>query len=117
MLAKEQLDELRTKYKRICHITVDDVEFVLRAPTRAEYRQCRAAMHDPMKAPEAQEDLCVMTVVYPDRAAFDAILESYPGLCENKRVSDEISYFTGMKARDDRKSSGTSAKPSGGDPT
>lgn len=103
MLTDEQFDELKTKYKRVCKISCGDVEVVLRAPTRGEYRQCRSKSHDPASAPDAQEDLVRQIVVHPTRAEFDALLDLYPGLCENSDVSKQIAVFTGIKAADDRK--------------
>lgn len=105
MLTDEQKADLRAKHTRTCEIAVGDIEIVLRAPTRSEYRACRAQSHDRAKQADAQEDLVRRIVVYPDRKDFDAILDMYPGICENPEVSRRIAVWTGMQsgADDDAK--------------
>lgn len=103
MLSDDVLAELREKHKRVCHIRCGSVDLVLRAPTRAEYRTCRAKSHSPSTAADAQEDLVRAIVVYPARTDFDALLDEYPGLCEHADVSKQIGIFTGLVSDDSRK--------------
>lgn len=102
------LDALKAKHGRVALIHLrDDIEFVLRAPNRAEYRACRSDMHTPGRAPDAQEDLIRKIVVYCSgqdgdtdtaaRVAFDKLLNQYPALCENRAASREIAEFTGLE--------------------
>lgn len=103
MLSKDQLSELDGKHGRTCHIVCGEIEVVLRAPTRAEYRRCRAATHNPSQMADAQEDLVRQIVVYPSTDDFDRLLEKFPGFCENKEVSEQIARFTGIIASDAKK--------------
>jgi hypothetical protein len=107
------LTELKAKYGRVAAVAFrEDIEIVIRAPSRAEYKVCRAAMHNPASAPDAQEDLVRRIIVWCNgqgasdadaRKAFDALLNDYPGLCENRAASAEISNFTGIAFRDQGK--------------
>lgn len=98
-ITDDQEKELRAKYPRVRIIRLPEVEFAIRAPTRAEYRRCRAEMHNPASAPDAQEDLVRQIVVSPTREEFDRVLDDLPALCENKEVSATIREFTGMELR------------------
>jgi hypothetical protein len=107
------LSELKAKYGRVAVVAFrEDIEIAIRAPSRAEYKVCRASMHNPASAPDAQEDLVRRIVVWCNgegatdadaRKAFDALLNMYPGLCENRAASGEISNFTGIAFRDQGK--------------
>jgi hypothetical protein len=124
MLTEETVAALQAKYKRVCAIRRDDVEFVIRAPTRGEYKAFRSALHTPATQADAQEDLVRDLVVWcadktdgDARLAFDALLDEYPALCENKAVSGEVSKFTGLEFAAQGKASALPAKPSGQGPT
>lgn len=99
------LGPLKTKYGRVAVISFrEDIEVVLRAPSRAEYKVYRAAMHSPGGSADATEDLVRKIVVWCNgdvepaaRQSFDALLQTYPGLCENRAASKEIMAFTGIE--------------------
>jgi hypothetical protein len=104
------LDALVAKYSRVAAVQYrDDIEIAVRAPSRAEYKVFRAALHTPGGAADAQEDLIRKIVVWVNgeglenvaqaRQAFDRLLEQYPALCENRAASKEISDFTGLEFR------------------
>lgn len=105
-ITDEQFTELHAKYGRVARIHFSaDAEIVIRAPTRAEYKRCRAALHQPATAPEAQEDLVRAIVVACNdvcatdvaaREAFDKLLDVWPGLCENKTAQGPLAAFTGL---------------------
>lgn len=105
--------ELRAKYGRVAVVSFSpELEIAIRAPTRGEYKVCRSMMHNPAQQADAQEDLIRKIVVWCSGEcssqpaalkAFDALLQTYPGLCENRAASAEISEFTGIAFRDQGK--------------
>jgi hypothetical protein len=124
MLTDETVAALTAKYRRVCAIRRADVEFVIRAPSRGEYKAFRAALHTAATQADAQEDLVRDLVVWCSdrtdvdaRVAFDALLDEYPALCENPAVSGEVSKFTGLAFAAQGKASALPAKPSGQGPT
>lgn len=117
MLSKEEFGSLQVKYRRVCQVTANGIDLVIRAPSRAEYRAFRSAMHNPASVADAQEDLVRDLVVWCNgagdgeaRAAFDALLDEYPALCENKAVSGEVQRFTGLEFASMGKASAAPAK-------
>jgi hypothetical protein len=61
-------------------VETDDTEIVLRPPTRVEWAAFRSMASEKDKKQYAQEDLSRACVVYPDREAFDKLLDKRPGL-------------------------------------
>ncbi len=104
---------MKAQYGRVAVVAFSpDLEIVIRAPNRGEYRVCRAMMHNAAQAPDAQEDLVRKLVVWCNGVGsswkdalkeFDALLNTYPGLCENRAASAEISEFTGIAFREQGK--------------
>ena len=101
------LADLKAKHGRVVVITLrSDIEFAIRAPNKGEYRAFRAKVHNPMQAPDATEDLLRAIVVWCNgeggddaiaaRKALNALLDQYPGISENKAVSETIADMTGM---------------------
>lgn len=99
------LEAVKAKHGRVAVISFrEDIELVIRAPTRGEYKVYRAAMHAPGGSADATEDLVRKIVVWCNgeadtaaRVALDRLLDQYPGLCENKAASKEIMSFTGIE--------------------
>lgn len=109
-LTKQQIDDLEATHKRVAVLrgkpepgnAGPSFEIVLRRPTRMEYKQFRAMAHDPVKKPEAQEQLAIKCCVYPaSREDFSAILDDWPGIPE--AASKAIVALTGMEAEDELK--------------
>lgn len=71
-------------------------EVVFRKPTRLEHRQFRSASQNPAKAADAQEALSFQCLIYPDRAAYDALLEKYPGIPDSPAFSSAIMKLNGL---------------------
>lgn len=107
-LTKEMLEEFETKYKRIAHLRGKEDnkgnvpwEVVIRKPTRAEYKQYRSQSHNPAQVPDAQEILARKTCVYPEREAFDALLEDWPGIPE--AAGNAFKELLGLSVQEDLK--------------
>lgn len=118
-ISPDEFTALQIKYRRVCSISHDPINLVIRAPSRAEYRAFRAAMHSPTGQADAQEDLIRDLVVWCNgaadpRLAFDELLEEYPALCENRAVSSEISKFTGLEFAAQGKASPAPVRTSAG---
>ena len=105
-ISQAEYEDLQSRHRRVCLIQGGGQEVVIRAPTRAEYKVARAAVHDPRQIADAQEDLVRKLVVYCNGvsgdwatvvAAFDAMLETYPGFCESKVVGSKVNEFTGIE--------------------
>lgn len=105
MIPKEKIEELEATHKRIAVVRGNGDppawEIVMRKPTRAEYKMFRAQLTNPAQAPDAQEILVRKCVVYPDAAAFDAMLEDYPAIPE--AVGDALRRLIGLGAAEDTK--------------
>ena len=90
MITNEQLEELRSKYKRVARIVAkakpgDEPmwEVVIRKPSRGEYSRCKTQIHDPERAPVAYDALFRQICVSPLAGdAIDALLEDFPGIPE-----------------------------------
>lgn len=95
MLTPEAIAELETKYGRIAVVngkrpTATEAnpkpepswQAVFRAPKRVEWKMFKSHGLDAHKKVDCMETLCLQTVVYPERAAFDALLDDYPGIPE-----------------------------------
>jgi hypothetical protein len=99
----EVLTELRAKFRRVCVIPFgkEGIDIAIRAPSRAEYKSWRAQK----ERPDAQEDSMRLLVVYVNGtvgdwptvvAAFDKLLEEWPGLTDNMAMAKAFSDFTGL---------------------
>jgi hypothetical protein len=106
MLTTNDLDKLRAEHPRgIVHLIGkgDTWECVFRAPTRAEYKMFRANAHNPTRVADANDTLAIQTVVYPAREAFQAMLETYPGIPEAFASNDELKALTGVAVEEGAK--------------
>ncbi len=81
MITIEQVEELQKTHGRVVHVKGEGWEAVFRKPKRVEYKRFRAMLFSDAKA-DAAEWLALATVVVPERAALDALLEDYPGIPE-----------------------------------
>lgn len=83
LLTAEQIQGYQAQHGRVAHVIGKDSawECVFRKPSRAEYKRFRALAVSDNKA-EAQEWLATVTAVFPDRTAFEALLDNYPGIPE-----------------------------------
>lgn len=116
-ITEEQIKALEAQHRRVKHVRINDIDLVLRAPKRHEYKRFRSQAHGEQRA-DAQEDLMRLIVVHPSpREAFDTLLEDYPGLCEHDDVTKAIKALTGVGGDPEGKGSGTSAIGNGGIPT
>ena len=82
MLDEKKLDELRTKHGKLHIRAVDDTDFVLRAPSRLEYRKWKADIQDERKKLDASELLLLPCIVYPEPQDFQAMLDERPALAD-----------------------------------
>jgi hypothetical protein len=71
-----------------------DRDFLFRRPTRAEYKRYRSKIFDVESRDSATEQLTRACVLYPDPAAFDALLEELPALGET--VGAEVLKSAGV---------------------
>jgi hypothetical protein len=78
----EKLEELRAKHRELFQFTQGDVTVVATPPNRHLWKRFRTQMMDDRRQSDAMENLVRDCVLYPDRAAFEAILERRPGLVE-----------------------------------
>lgn len=111
-ISEEKLTALRAEHRRVKVIAVGDIEFVIRAPKRHEYKAFRNKAMGEQKA-DALEDLLRTIVVFPSRQELDAILDDYPGLAESKDFQKSVEQFVGMVADDSGKGSAPSSSGSG----
>ena len=89
-LTKEKLGELHTQFGRVAHMVSpmekDDGspewEFVIRKPTRAEFKVFRAMSSDDNRKADAQENFVRKLVVWPSVEEFNALMEEWPALCD-----------------------------------
>lgn len=76
------IEEHKKKYGDLYLVENDSVEVLVRGPTSVEYRVFMGAAVNESKRAFAVHDLAVACVVYPDRKAFESILEKYPAFAE-----------------------------------
>lgn len=105
-ISDEKLAELGLKHKRVKHFDFGaGVEFVIRAPTKAEYRAFGAALQNGI-AVVAMEDHVRALVVWCNGIEgtwasvveeFDKLTEVYPGLCANDEVAKAVKRFAGLE--------------------
>lgn len=102
-LTAEHLSELEAQYKRIARVRGKDGawEFVMRKPTRGEYKQFRARLNDDRTKSDAQDALVRVLCVYPSKEAFDALLEEWPAIPE--AASEALLALMGMATEADLK--------------
>jgi hypothetical protein len=83
--------------------TVDAKEYVVyaRKPSRAEYKRFRQDASDDRKKASALEMLVCSCVLYPDGAAFQALLDEAPGLSET--FGEELLKACGLAVSADAK--------------
>lgn len=117
------LAQVQAAHPRVKVIAIGDIEFAIRAPKRFEYKQFRSKAMNADQRADAMEDLLRLLVVACGevagpgaRAAFDAVLEDYPGLCESKDVTRAVEQFVGMQADDSGKGSATTSSTSAAAP-
>lgn len=76
-------------------------EVAFKKPTRAQYKQFKAASLDPALRIDAQDQLCQQIVVHPSPEAYLALLEEYPGIPEAS--TEAIQELCGLQAEDSGK--------------
>jgi hypothetical protein len=83
--------------------TVEGKEYIVyvRRPSRAEYKDFRAAASNDKKQAAALETLLCTCVVYPSGAAFQAMLDEAPGLSET--FGEELLKIAGLAVSADSK--------------
>lgn len=80
---KEVIDQAKQAHGEVYCLEGADVAVLVRSPKRAEYRKFKATvLGNQAAAADALETLLREVVVFPDSAAFDALLEQKPGLSE-----------------------------------
>jgi len=105
MISQEQIAALELEHKVIAHIIGKNNrwEIVFRKPKRSEYKMYRASAHNPAKVADAQEILLRQVIVFPAKAAFDDLLDEYPGICDNSAVSGALLEMIGASAEEEKK--------------
>lgn len=63
-------------------LRTNGMEFLVRRPTRAEWKRFLADSGNPARRDVATENLVTTSMLWPDRAEFKARLERRPALCE-----------------------------------
>ncbi|NBW15530.1 MAG: hypothetical protein EBR82_46845 [Caulobacteraceae bacterium] len=104
-MEQSKLDEIKAKYPRVRVVETAAGTLVLRAPTRVEWRKFKTlVMSDDVNAQvSATETLLFDIVAHPDRTAFGALLDQYPGLEADKGVQQAIKELTGQVSSDEGK--------------
>ena len=82
MVPEAIIEAARATHGEVSELTAGEYAVLVRAPTRGEYKRFRAESLDERKRAEAVEHLCRSCVVYPDPAAFDALLDRKPALAD-----------------------------------
>jgi hypothetical protein len=108
-ITPEKIAELDATHKRASHVHSTrtradgawEWEFVIRKPTRAEYKQWRAKINSENTASDATEQLIRKIAVLPSGEAFEAMLEDWPALAE--AAVPAIKAMCGLDADHDRK--------------
>lgn len=98
-ITPERLKELAEKHGQIEHVKGgrEGDEFVLRNPSRAEYKVFRAAAHQPHLAPDAQENLVRSCMVEPEGGpAIDALFDRWRAAADHPETSAAINRLVGM---------------------
>ena len=106
MLSKTDLDKYRAEHPRgIVHLIgkAQTWECVFQIPTRNEYKMFRANSHNPSRVADANDTLAIQTVLYPEREAFQALLETYPAIPEAFSSNDELKALVGMTTEEGAK--------------
>lgn len=75
----------------------------MKKPTRHEYKAFRADANDPVKNSASQERLLLKIAVFPAGAAFDKLLDLYPGIPESTGVSKAIKTLVGLTSEETEK--------------
>jgi hypothetical protein len=83
-LSEEQIQEFEQKHGKVAHCKAKSGawEAVFRKPTRPEYKRWRSQTANEATRADAQEILLTSCVVYPERVAFQALLDQYPAIPE-----------------------------------
>lgn len=76
------IEELKAKHpgQKLVQLEGAGATVVVRPPTKAEFDKFRAHMDDERRRPKALEYLFRGTVVYPEVAAVEALIDRLPGL-------------------------------------
>jgi hypothetical protein len=80
MIEEKVLEDLRAKHGDLYMVETEIGPVVFRGANRVEYRQWKSARDDDAKKFAADEILSRACVVYPDAAAFEAMLDKLPAL-------------------------------------
>lgn len=93
------LEPLRAKHgagKVIAVMTIAG-PVAFRKPTGPEYDRVKAMAQNPADRAAASKTLCLITVVSPDRGAFGAMLDEYPGIADS--CDDHIFALAGVDGK------------------
>lgn len=105
-LSAEEIAKLKTDHARIVHVDDHDDddgsllwEAVFRAPTKREF-DAYLAKQDQGMGTKGLEQLARSIVVYPSREAFDALLETHPGIPISLGNSKRFKKIAGLDGAD-----------------
>lgn len=105
MIDKAKIDELKAANPgaKLHLLTSEEAEteFVVKPPTRAQWKRFKTEIQDPAKRASAIETLCLDCVVYPARAEFEQLLERAPGIASS--LSEEIADIAGVVEKFEKK--------------
>jgi len=80
-LTKEKIEELKQKHGDVAGFSILGQVFVLRTPTRPEFRRCMDRSDGGTgKSSDALEELAASCVVFPDAAETAALFTKKPGI-------------------------------------
>jgi hypothetical protein len=78
MIADDEIEKLKREHDEVHVITAGDFSVAVRTPKRADVRRWQDTASVPAKRVGATEQLVRDCVVYPDHAAYDALIERKP---------------------------------------
>lgn len=76
------LAPLREKHGELIVLRKDGAVAAFKRLSRMEYKRFRAQLFDDKKRPDALEAITNLCRVYPDQAAYDAMLDRQPALAD-----------------------------------
>jgi hypothetical protein len=74
-----------------------DREYLLRRPSRGEYKRFRREASSDRTKDDSIETLVLDCVVHPPRAEFEALLDKLPALCEE--LADQVLELAGITGK------------------
>jgi hypothetical protein len=104
-LDQKKIDELKAAHPgaKLHQLTPEghDAVFVVKPPTRAQWKRFRTESQDTAKRATAIETLCLDCVVHPPRAEFEQLLERLPGMAAS--LAGEIAEIAGTVEKFEKK--------------